>query len=241
MSSEIFERTKIILKDEGIEKLKNSKVFLAGVGGVGSYVAESLARMGVGEITIVDHDIVSKSNINRQLIALHSTIGESKVEVMRKRINDINPDCIVNAVNSFIDKDNIKELLLKREYDCIVDAIDSLGPKVEMLNNAYILRIPTFSSMGSGGKVDPTKLESTKLGKTKVCPLAKHVRKKVMSDAVRKWVRVVYSTEQPRPFAEAEDVSRGRSRVVNGTVSYLPALFGLTLSGLVLMKLTGEK
>lgn len=238
-SSSIFERSHILIGDEGIERLKNSHVLIAGIGGVGSFVAEALARAGVGKLTLVDHDTVSPSNLNRQLVALHSTIGEAKIAVMAKRIEDINPECKVTLINEFISPDTIPKLL-ETPFDHIVDAIDSLSSKASLLELAWHKKIPIYASMGAGGKLDPSQIKTGDLMNTSVCKLAKQLRNQLRKRGVGKGIKTVYSSELALPPLPPEDVGRGRPRAVNGTISYMPSLFGLTLAGLVINEIIGD-
>jgi tRNA A37 threonylcarbamoyladenosine dehydratase len=235
----LFERTHILLGDEGIDRLKRSHVFLAGVGGVGSFTAEALARMGVGEITLVDHDVVSGSNTNRQLVALNSTVNIAKADVMAARIKDINPDCQVNIIKEFLTPETIPELLTQ-PYDVIIDAIDSMSSKTALIETAWRNKQAIFSSMGAGGKLDPTQVRTGDLFDTSICKLAKHLRGHLRKRGVGRGVKTVYSLEMPLPPLPPESVGRGRPRAVNGTVSYMPSIFGLTLAGLVVNHIVGD-
>lgn len=235
----LFERTHILLGDTGIERLQNSHVFIAGVGGVGSFTAEALARMGVGQLTLVDHDVVSASNTNRQLIALASTLGRLKVEVMAERIAEINPLCQVHLVTDFLTPTTMPEVVTQK-FDVVVDAIDSLSSKTALLETAWRNQIPVFSSMGAGGKLDPTQVRTGDLMNTSICKLAKQMRAQLRKRGVGKGIQTVYSLESPLPPLPPEPVSHGRPRAVNGTVSYMPSIFGLTLAGLVVNHLVGN-
>lgn len=238
-SNPLFERTHILIGDEGIAKLQNSHVFLAGMGGVGSFTAEALARMGVGKMTLVDHDVVSGSNINRQLVALTSTVGTLKADVMAQRIQDINPDCQLTLLTEFLTPDSIPALLAQG-YDVIVDAIDSMSSKSALLETAWRNNLTVFASMGAGGKLDPTQVRTGDLMDTSMCKLAKQLRSQLRKRGVGRGIQTVYSTESPLPPLPPEPVSRGRARAVNGTVSYMPSIFGLTLAGLVVNHIVGD-
>lgn len=238
-STPLFERTHILLGDEGISRLQNSHIFLAGMGGVGSYTAEALARMGVGKMTLVDHDVVSGSNLNRQLVALHSTVGQLKAEVMAERIRGINPQCEIKLITEFLTPDNIPATL-SHPYDVVIDAIDSMSSKVTLLETAWRNEMAVFSSMGAGGKLDPTQVRSGDLMQTSICKLAKQLRSHLRKRGVGKGIQTVYSLEMPIAPLPPEPVSRGRARAVNGTVSYMPSIFGLTLAGLVINHLVGD-
>ncbi|WP_438970545.1 tRNA threonylcarbamoyladenosine dehydratase [Methylophaga sp.] len=238
-SNPLFERTHILIGDEGIEKLQNSHVFLAGMGGVGSFTAEALARMGVGKMTLVDHDIVSGSNINRQLVALNSTIGQKKADVMSQRIQDINPDCQLTLLTEFLTPDSIPTVLAQG-YDVIIDAIDSMSSKSSLLETAWRNDMTVFASMGAGGKLDPTQVRTGDLMDTRMCKLAKQLRSQLRKRGVGRGIQTVYSLESPLPALPPEPVGRGRARAVNGTVSYMPSIFGLTLAGMVVNHIVGD-
>jgi tRNA A37 threonylcarbamoyladenosine dehydratase len=235
----LFERTHILLGDEGIDRLKNSHILLAGVGGVGSFTAEALARMGVGKMTLVDHDVVSSSNVNRQLVALNSNVGESKAEVMSARIKDINPDCDVTIIKEFLTPESIPELL-SHPYDVVIDAIDSMSSKASLIETAWRNDMTIFASMGAGGKLDPTQVRTGDLLDTSICKLARQLRGHLRKRGVGRGVQTVYSLEAPLPPLPPESVGRGRPRAVNGTVSYMPSIFGLTLAGMVVNHIIGD-
>lgn len=235
----LFERTQILIGDEGIERLEKSHVFLAGMGGVGSFTAEALARMGVGEMTIVDHDVVSASNINRQLIALNSTVGQLKVEVMAQRINDINPACKINIITDFLSPATLPDVITT-EYDVIIDAIDSMSSKTQLMATAWHKNIPIFASMGAGGKLDPTLIRTGDIMDTSICKLAKQLRGHLRRNGVGRGIQTVYSIEPPQAALPPEAVSHGRPRAVNGTMSYMPSIFGLTLAGMVTNHIIGD-
>lgn len=238
-SNPLFERTHILIGDEGIEKLQNSHIFLAGIGGVGSYTAEALARMGVGKMTLVDHDVVSGSNMNRQLVALRSTVDVLKADVIADRIKDINPDCQVTLITDFLTPESIPTIL-SQGYDVVIDAIDSLSSKAALLETAWRSEMTVFASMGAGGKLDPTQVKTGDLMDTSICKLAKHLRGQLRKRGVGRGIQTVYSLEAPLPPLPPEPVSRGRARAVNGTVSYMPSIFGLTLAGLVINHIIGN-
>lgn len=238
-SNPLFERTHILIGDEGIEKLQNSHIFLAGIGGVGSYTAEALARMGVGKMTLVDHDVVSGSNMNRQLVALRSTVDVLKADVIAARIKDINPDCQVTLITDFLTPESIPTVL-SQSYDVVIDAIDSLSSKAALLETAWRNEMTVFASMGAGGKLDPTQVKTGDLMDTSICKLAKQLRGQLRKRGVGRGIQTVYSLEAPLPPLPPEPVSRGRARAVNGTVSYMPSIFGLTLAGLVINHIIGD-
>ncbi len=234
--SEIFSRQNIVFGSDSLEKLNNSRVAVFGVGGVGGYVCEALARSGVGEIDIVDNDTVSVSNINRQIIALHSTIGRNKVEVCKERLLDINPDLKVVAHNCFFLKENESEFEFEK-FDYIVDAIDTVSGKLALAVIADKLDIPIISSMGAGNKTDPTMFKVSDIYKTSVCPLAKAMRKLCRENGVKK-LKVVYSEELPTIKEELTDETSNK-RQIPGSVSFVPSVVGLIMAGEVVKDLIG--
>lgn len=239
--NEQFIRTAYVIGDDAVEKLKKSKVILFGVGGVGSFCAEALARIGVGTIALVDPDDVAISNINRQLIALHSTVGKNKAEVMKARIADINPEADVNAIPMFYLPENADEIDLS-EYDIILDAIDTVSAKIELAVRANKLGIPMISAMGTGNKMHPEKLEATDISKTQMCPLARVMRRELKSRGIEH-LRVVYSTEPPVPrhgdYANEEDMKPGVKRIP-GSISFVPSAAGLLMASEAVAILLGK-
>ena len=229
---EEWSRTAYIYGDEAIEKLAISKVAVFGVGGVGGYVCEALARAGIGQIDVFDKDTVSLSNINRQIIALHSTVGRSKVEVIKERILDINPECKVNAHEVFYLPENAHEYDLSG-YDYIVDAVDTVNAKLEIITRANSLNIPVISAMGAGNKTDPTKFEVADIKKTEVCPLARVMRRELKKRGVDK-LKVVYSKEEPKRIENAP-VENGKT--IPGSLSFVPSVMGLIIAGEVINEL----
>lgn len=190
-----FSRTETLIGIKSLEKLKNSHIAVFGIGGVGGYVSEALARSGVGCLDIIDNDTVSLSNINRQIIATHSNIGKSKTDVMKERIMDINPDCVVNTHNIFYLPENSANFDLSK-YDYIVDAVDTVTAKIELIVKAHESQTPIISCMGTGNKLDPTKFEIADIYKTSVCPLAKVMRYELKKRGIKK-LKVLYSKELP--------------------------------------------
>jgi tRNA threonylcarbamoyladenosine dehydratase len=231
-----FQRTEILIGPEGVARLGDSHVFLAGLGGVGSWCAEALARAGVGRLTLVDHDAVGVSNINRQLPALLSTVGQPKTQVMAARIRDINPDCGLRVRTEFIDPENV-EALLPGDADWVVDCIDSLNAKVALIAAACRRGVQVAASMGAGNKLDVTRVRLADISRTQGCPLARLVRRRLKRLGIVEGVLTVYSDEPSRPAGPPEPTSQGRARAVNGTISYLPPLFGLMLAGAVVQRL----
>jgi len=214
-------RTQRILGAEAMERLKNARVILFGVGGVGSYAAEAIARAGIGTITLVDGDVVSETNLNRQLVALRSTLGMPKAEAMRDRILDINPDAKVTALNFFYTPDTYDDIDL-RDYDYVLDAVDMVIAKLTLAQRCAEYGIPIIASMGTGNKLDPSQFSVCDIGKTYNCPLARKMRKELRHRGVTK-LNVVFSPEEP---VAAED---GEGKV--GSISFVPASAGLLLAG----------
>ena len=200
------ERTELMFGSSDLEKLKSANILIVGVGGVGAYAAEMLVRAGVGNITIVDADKVSLSNCNRQLVALHSTVGKSKVDVLAERLSDINPELKINKIEAFIKDEFTVELLAENNFSFIVDAIDTLAPKVFLLAEAVKRGIPVVSSMGSGGKLNPAMVKIDDISKSDYCKLARMVRKRLHRLGIRKGITVVYSAEVVPPERIIETV-----------------------------------
>ena len=222
--SEQFSRTEMLIGKEGIEKLKNSKVAIFGIGGVGSYVVEALARAGVGSFILIDNDEVSISNINRQIIATTKTIEKPKVEVAKQRILEINPEAKVETYQEFFMPET--EGILDESISYIVDAIDTVTAKIELVLRANKLNVPIISSMGTGNKLDPTRFEVTDLYKTSVCPLAKVMRKELKQKAIKK-LKVVYSKEEPIKLEK----DKTKQKQVPGSISFVPSVAGLIIAG----------
>ena len=222
---EIFQREEILIGKENVEILNNKKVLLFGCGGVGSFVLEGLARAGVGTIDLVDKDVVDITNINRQLIATHATIGRDKVEVSKERIVSINPNAKVNTYKIFFDETTTEIDFSK--YDYIIDAIDSVKSKIEIIKRAKEANIPIISCMGTGNKLDPFKFEIKDVSKTTVCPLAKVIRKELKNLRISK-VKVLFSTEEPLPPQKSED------GIIQGSISFVPSVAGLMIAGEVI-------
>lgn len=240
MSDSFQTRTELLLGVENLERLRKAHVLVVGLGGVGGYAAEMLCRAGVGRMTIVDGDNVSVSNINRQIIALRSTVGESKAALFKQRFHDINPDCEVTALNVFLRDEEMIRLLEKEKYDYVVDAIDTLSPKVFLLYHAHRLGLPIVSAMGSAGKLDPSKIEVTDVAQSHTCPLAAMVRKKLHKLGVREGFKVVFSSEKVDESAMIEDPSQNKRTTV-GVISYMPAVFGCYCASTVINDLIERK
>lgn len=231
-------RTELLLGADRMERLAHSHVLVVGLGGVGAYAAEQICRAGIGRMTIVDADVVNESNINRQLPALHSTLGMPKAEVVARRLLDINPELKLTVLNEFLRDERTEEILSEATYDFIVDAIDSLSPKVYLLFHAYNRKIPIVSSMGAGAKTDPSQVRIADISKTSSCALAKAVRKRLRSMGISKGIPAVFSTEMANPDAIIEIDNEQCKRSTAGTVSYMPAIFGCYLASYVINQLT---
>lgn len=227
-----FARTELLIGEEGINKLHNSKVAVFGIGGVGSFVVEGLVRAGIGKIVLIDNDEICLSNLNRQIHAVRKNIGEYKVDAMKERILEINPDIIVETYKEFFMPDS-KVKILDESIDYIVDTVDTVTAKIELVVQANRLNIPIISAMGTGNKLDPTKFEVTDIYKTSVCPLAKVMRKELRSRNIEK-LKVVYSKEEPiKPYSEEENLSL-KKKQTPGSISFVPSVAGLIISGEVI-------
>lgn len=222
----IFKRTQALIGEESLGTLKSSHIAVFGVGGVGGYVVEALARSGVGTLTLIDNDTVKESNINRQVIALHSTLGEMKTEALRKRCLDINPDIIINTVNLFF-LDETRDKIDFSDFDYVVDAIDTVSGKIVIAEECYRLNIPVISSMGTGNKLDPTAFEVSDIYKTSVCPLARVMRYELKRRGIKK-LKVVYSKELP--------VKNNNGRTP-ASIAFVPSVAGLIIAGEVIKDL----
>lgn len=228
---ETFSRTEALIGKDALEKLKSTRVAVFGLGGVGGYVVEALVRSGVGALDIIDNDVVSASNINRQIIALHSTVGRQKTEVMRQRIQDINPDCIVRAYNTFFLPENAEQFNFSA-YDYVVDAIDTVSGKIALIERATASKTPVISSMGTGNKLCGGAFEVADISKTSVCPLARVMRRELKKRGIEH-VKVVYSKEDPKEgFGKSEN---GKS--IPASISFVPPMAGLLIAGEVIKDL----
>lgn len=237
-----FTRTEILLGSENVQRLKQVRVAIVGLGGVGSYAAEALARAGVGNFLIIDFDLVNLSNLNRQVLALHSTVGTSKTLLMQQRILDINPKAEVEMVTEFLAQENRDKYLSDLDY--LIDAIDSLGPKIGLIEHCIRQGIPIISVMGAGNRIDPTQIHLSTLAKSWNCPLAKRVRKFLRRRGVNIDIPVVFSSEKPvKPEQDDEDeadeiiIHRGRQRLTIGSISYMPAIMGMYAASYVIRDL----
>ena len=230
MEENQFSRTELLIGKEGLSKLKNSKVAIFGIGGVGSFVVEALARAGVQNFVLVDKDVVGISNINRQLIATYDTIGKAKVEVSKQRILSINPNAHIEAYEEFFLPENSN--ILDNSITYIVDCIDTVTAKIELVMQAQELNIPIISSMGTGNKLDPTKFEITDIYKTQVCPLAKVMRKELKARNI-KHLKVLYSREEPIKTGAISE----NGKAIPGSISFVPSVAGLIIAGEVVKDL----
>ncbi len=221
-----LERTELLVRKEGIEKLKNATILVVGLGGVGSYAAEFIARAGVGKMTLVDGDVFDETNKNRQLPALNSTIGKSKAKVLAERLKDINPEIELTVVEEFLSPEMAYNIVTK-DFDYVLDCIDSITPKINLIVAARRKKVKIISSMGAGGKLDATKVKVKDIGKTKNCTMARVLRKRLKERKVDKGVKAVYSEEVQIP--ESVKITDGTNfkKSYYGTISYMPAAFGL--------------
>lgn len=231
-----LDRTELLFGKEKLDKLKNANVLVVGLGGVGAYAAEQLCRAGIGKMTIVDGDVVETTNRNRQLPALISNDGKPKAEVLANRFRDINAEIELTVINEFITDEKIIELLSSQPFDYIVDAIDTLSPKVFLIFHSLQLGLRVVSSMGAGGKIDPQKVQIADISKSYNCKLAKMIRKRLSRLGINKGVKVVFSPEDiDKATVRLEDSKNKKSTV--GTVSYMPPVFGCFISSVVIRDL----
>ena len=231
------QRTRLLLGEEKMERMQQAHVLVVGLGGVGAYAAEMICRAGVGRMTIVDADTVQPTNINRQLPALHSTMGKEKAEVLAARFKDINPDIQLTVLPVFLKDDNIPELLDAARYDFVVDAIDTLAPKCYLIAEALKRHIKIVSSMGAGAKSDITQIRFADIWDTYHCGLSKAVRKRLQKLGIKRKLPVVFSTEQADPKAVLLTEDEQNKKSTCGTVSYMPAVFGCYLAEYVIKRL----
>ena len=234
-----FLRTELLIGKENVEKLQSSKVAIFGIGGVGSFVVEALARAGIENFVLIDNDVVDITNINRQIIATHSTIGKAKVEIGKERILDINPNAKVQALQIYFDK-NSKEILDK-SIDYVIDCIDTVSSKIELIVKAKNLQIPIISCMGTGNKLDPSKFEITDIYKTNICPLAKVIRKELKKREIKE-LKVLYSKEEPIKLQKSNNEKEVLKNLtlkkqVPGSISFVPSVAGLIIAGEVIKDL----
>jgi tRNA A37 threonylcarbamoyladenosine dehydratase len=236
ISTEWLSRTELLLGNEKLDKLKKAHILVVGLGGVGAYAAEQLCRAGVGEMTLVDGDHIELTNINRQLAASISNLGKDKTEVMGQRLKDINPNLKLHLVKEFLSDERIVEILKEHKYDYIVDAIDTLAPKIILIYHSLQLNLKIVSAMGAGGKMDPSKIQMCDISKSYNCKLARMLRKKLHQLGVYEGVKVVFSPEDVSKQAVVLTESRNKRSNV-GTISYMPPLFGCFCSSIVINEL----
>lgn len=232
-------RTELLIGNDNVQKLSAAHVLVLGMGGVGSFAAEFIARSGVGKMTIVDGDIIDPSNRNRQLPALATNHGQSKVAIMAERLKAINPELVLTVIDQFIRPEAI-EALLDTDADYVIDAIDSLTPKLTCIKTAYQKGIRIVSSMGAGGKLDPTLLKVSDISKTYNCPFAQQIRKQLRMDGIKHGVKVVFSTELPDKNSIMHTDGSNFKKSAYGTISYLPATFGATVASVVIRDLISD-
>jgi tRNA A37 threonylcarbamoyladenosine dehydratase len=229
-------RTQLLIGEPALRQLTNKHVMVVGMGGVGSFAAEFIARSGIGKMTIIDGDVVDPSNRNRQLPALATNHGEPKVQIMAKRIKEINPEIELNIIQEFVNPEIVAEQLnFKPDY--IIDAIDSITPKLTFMKLAYESRIPMVSSMGAGGKVDPTRLHVVDISKTYNCPFAHQIRKRLRKLGIRKGIKAVFSDELPDPNSIMLTDGTNYKKSAYGTISYIPATFGAVVASVAIRDL----
>lgn len=232
-----FNREEMLIGKEALEVLKNSRVAIFGIGGVGGYVAEALVRAGIGELDFVDNDVVSLTNLNRQIVALHSTLGKLKIEVMKERALDINPNVKINTHNCFYLPENADKFDFA-QYDYVVDAIDTVSGKIALAQQSQLTKTPIISAMGAGNKLNPLSFEVTDIFKTKTCPLAKVMRKELKKRGIG-GLKVVYSTESPlKPLPTEEQTAK---RMTAGSISFVPPLVGLLIASEIVKDLLKKR
>jgi len=238
-----FARTEILIGPAGIARLRSRHVLVVGLGGVGGYAAEALARAGIGRLTLLDHDVVAPSNINRQLLALHSTIGKPKTAVMAARLLDIDPALELRLRTEFLQPGEAEALVRESAYDYVADCIDSIACKAALVAACTRWGIPVISALGAGNCLDVTRVRLARLNKTHGCPLARELRARLRASGASLNYPVIYSDEprrQPLPHQPVGGTTPGRPRAVNGTISYMPPLFAMMLAGVIIRQLLAE-
>ncbi len=233
MTKEQHSRTVLLLGEEKFKKLQNAHVLIVGLGGVGGYAAEQIARTGTGKLTLIDADTVNETNLNRQIIANRSTIGKMKTDAFESRLKDINPDIEIIKKNIFITYENIEEILKNSKPDYVIDAIDTLMPKVNLIKSCLKLNIPIVSSMGAGGRLNPEKIHIADISKTYNCGLARMLRKRLHKFDIRTGFKAVFSSEKVERDVIIEEKSQNKKTNV-GTISYMPAIFGMFCASVVI-------
>ncbi len=240
MQKKWLERTELLVKKEGIEKLQKSTVLVVGLGGVGSFAAEFLARAGIGNLSIVDGDVIDVTNINRQLPALHTTIGKLKAQLVEERLKEINPKINLTVISKFLSPTDAYEIV-DNKYDYVLDCIDSIQPKVQLLIACKRKKVKTISAMGAGGKMDPSKVKVRDISKTRDCTLARVIKKELKKHKIHKGIRCVFSSEiQDKNSVFITDGSDFKKSFY-GTISYMPAIFGLYAAAEVVQKITSQR
>lgn len=240
MDTSWMERTALLVGQKGLEKLNNAHVLIVGLGGVGSYAAEAIGRSGIGKMTIIDGDTVDPTNRNRQLQALATTHGLNKAQLMGERLKQINPDIELDVIDQFKNPDDMKAFMAQK-FSYVIDAIDSISPKLYLLQTAYYNNQRIISSMGAGGKMDPTRIKVVDIAQTNICPMAQYVRKRLRYMNIYKGIKAVYSDEIPAKHSIMRTDGSKYKKSAYGTISYLPAAFGLTCASVVIRDLTGWK
>lgn len=232
-----LKRTELLLGKEKLDKLQESNVLIIGLGGVGAYAAEQICRAGIGSITIIDGDVINESNLNRQLLALRSNIGLSKAEIMKKRLLDINEELKLIILNEFIENERIEEILLAQKYDYVVDAIDTLNPKIQLIGACLKNNLPLVSSMGTGGKIDPSQVKIADISKSYNDMLARMLRKRLHKQNIYTGFKVVFSSEEiDKTKVLVVENERNKKSMV-GTISFMPAIFGNFIASVVINQL----
>jgi tRNA A37 threonylcarbamoyladenosine dehydratase len=234
------ERTALMLGDDDLKKLHQAHVLVVGLGGVGAYAAEQLCRAGIGSLTIVDGDVVEQTNRNRQLPALISNEGKPKAEILGARFKDINPELNIRIINEYLKDERMAEILNEADYDYVVDAIDTLMPKIALIYHSLTAKLPIVSSMGAGGKFDPAQVQQTDISKSYNCRLAKMIRKRLHKLGIRKGVKVVFSPEEVDPKRVRIEEGRNKKSAV-GTISYMPPIFGCFCASVVIRDLLAQE
>lgn len=235
-----MQRTHLLVGDEGMDNLQKAHVLIVGLGGVGSYAAEALCRAGIGELTIVDGDVVDPTNRNRQLQALSTTHGMSKAKLMEERLLQINPFVKLHVIAEFQDPEKMVALL-QQKFDYVIDAIDSITPKINLIKTSLEMGYPLVSSMGAGGKMDPTQLKVVDISKTCHCPMAYYLRKRLKEVDIKNGFKAVFSTELPDKRSIMKTDGTNFKKSAYGTISYIPAVFGMTCASVVIRDLTNWK
>ncbi len=237
---EMTSRTSLLLGEDGIERLKHSNILLVGLGGVGGAVAYTLVRAGISQLTLVDGDVVSQSNLNRQMIAYVDTIGKKKTEALATELKRINPYLDLSLHSEYLTEEEMESLVKAKNYDYVIDAIDTLAPKTALLESCWRHKIPVISAMGAGAKLNPFALKIDDISNTHTCALAKAVRKSLRAKGIAKGVEVLFSSEKASPHAIQSFTQERGKRSTVGTVSYLPNLFGVIIASHVIRKLVGD-